>query len=108
MGILALEADERVVDVKFARDTLSVDLRDGRTITVPLAWYPRLFNATAAVPAPASPFGPLSITVAKSKRRSLRHVPASCIADPPHSDFPVNTRSKPRRAPPAPILSVKS
>ena len=23
-------------------------LRDGRTITVPLAWYPRLFNATAA------------------------------------------------------------
>jgi len=27
---------------------LSVALRDGRTITVPLAWYPRLFNATAA------------------------------------------------------------
>lgn len=48
MGILALAADERVVDVKFTRDTLSVDLRDGRTITVPLAWYPRLFNATAA------------------------------------------------------------
>ena len=40
MGILALAADERVVDVKFTRDTLSVDLRDGRTITVPLAWYP--------------------------------------------------------------------
>ena len=48
MGILALAADERVVDVKFRKDTLSVDLRDGRTITVPLAWYPRLFNATAA------------------------------------------------------------
>lgn len=49
MGILALAADERVVDVKFTKDTLlSVDLRDGRTITVPLAWYPRLFNATAA------------------------------------------------------------
>jgi hypothetical protein len=47
MGILALAADERVADVKFSRDTLSVDLRDGRTITVPLAWYPRLFNATA-------------------------------------------------------------
>lgn len=27
---------------------LSVDLRDGRTITVRLAWYPRLFNATVA------------------------------------------------------------
>jgi hypothetical protein len=25
-----------------------VGLRDGRTITVPLAWYPRLFNATPA------------------------------------------------------------
>ena len=48
MGILALTADERVLDVKFTKDTLSVDLRDGRTITVPLAWYPRLLNATVA------------------------------------------------------------
>ena len=48
MGILALTADERVADVKFTKDTLSVALRDGRTIMVPLAWYPRLFNATAA------------------------------------------------------------
>ena len=46
MGILALTADERVGDVKFTEDTLSVDLRDGRTIIVPLAWYPRLLNAT--------------------------------------------------------------
>ena len=48
MGILALAADERVADVKFKKDTLSVALQDGRTITVPLAWYPRLFNATVA------------------------------------------------------------
>jgi hypothetical protein len=48
MGILALTADERVVDVTFTKDTLSVSLRDGRTITVPLAWFPRLLNATAA------------------------------------------------------------
>ena len=48
MGILALAADERVVDVKFGKDTFSVALRDGRTITVPLAWYPRLLNATPA------------------------------------------------------------
>ena len=45
---MSLGADERVVDVKFTKDTLSVALRDGRTITVPLAWYPRLFDATAA------------------------------------------------------------
>ncbi len=48
MGILALAADERVADVKFGKDTFSVAMRDGRTITVPLAWYPRLFNATPA------------------------------------------------------------
>jgi hypothetical protein len=48
MGILALTADERVMGVKFTKDTLSVSLRDGRTITVPLAWYPRLLNASAA------------------------------------------------------------
>jgi hypothetical protein len=28
-------------------DTLGVDLSDGRTISVPLAWYPRLMNGTA-------------------------------------------------------------
>ena len=27
-------------------DTLSVDLSDGRTISVPLAWFPRLVNAS--------------------------------------------------------------
>ena len=48
MGILALRADQRVVDVRFSKDLLSVDLRDGRMITVPLAWYPRLLNATVA------------------------------------------------------------
>jgi hypothetical protein len=29
-------------------DTLSVDLTDGRTLSVPLAWYPRLSHATPA------------------------------------------------------------
>lgn len=46
MGILALAADERVVDVELSEDTLSVRLMDGRTIIVPLVWYPRLLNAT--------------------------------------------------------------
>jgi len=47
MGIMALSADERVKDIKFNEDTMSVDLYDGRTITVPLMWYPRLLNATS-------------------------------------------------------------
>jgi hypothetical protein len=46
MGILAIRVDERVKDVHFTEETISVDLMDGRTITVPLAWYPRLLNAT--------------------------------------------------------------
>lgn len=46
MGLLALAADERVKDVHFTEDTLSVDLMDGRTITVPLVWYPSLRHAT--------------------------------------------------------------
>ena len=48
MGILAANADERVKDVRIGEDRLSVDLMDGRTITVPLVWYPRLANATPA------------------------------------------------------------
>jgi hypothetical protein len=48
MGILALAADERVAEVEVTEDTLSVRLMDGRTITVPLAWYPRLLGATGA------------------------------------------------------------
>ena len=48
MGILALGADERVADVELTEDILSVSLADGRTISVPLAWYPRLLAATPA------------------------------------------------------------
>jgi hypothetical protein len=46
MSTLAVKADERVADVKITKGMLSVALRDGRTIAVPLAWYPRLQNAT--------------------------------------------------------------
>jgi Protein of unknown function (DUF2442) len=48
MGILAPGADERVASVEFTDDVLSVSLMDGRTISVPLAWYPRLLNASEA------------------------------------------------------------
>jgi hypothetical protein len=46
MSTLAIQTDERVKDVHFTDETISVDLIDGRTITVPLVWYPRLLNAT--------------------------------------------------------------
>ena len=33
-------------DVSATEDTLQVELSDGRTLSVPLAWYPRLVHAT--------------------------------------------------------------
>jgi hypothetical protein len=39
---------ERVKDVRCTRDFLQVDLVDGRTIIVPITWYPRLLHATPA------------------------------------------------------------
>jgi Protein of unknown function (DUF2442) len=48
MAFSAAAADERVLDVTVGEDALSVSLRDGRVISVPLAWYPRLLNATPA------------------------------------------------------------
>jgi hypothetical protein len=48
MGTLALGADERVAGVELTEDNLIVALNDGRTISVPLAWYPRLANASPA------------------------------------------------------------
>jgi len=42
------EPDIRVREVQVDADTLTVDLMDGRTISVPLAWFPRLALATAA------------------------------------------------------------
>lgn len=47
MGILAKVADERVLDVRCDEHSLIVDLMDGRTISVPLARYPRLLYATS-------------------------------------------------------------
>ncbi len=46
MSILAIKTDERVKDVRFTEDTIAVDLMDGRTIIVPLVWYPRLLAGT--------------------------------------------------------------
>ena len=46
MSISDIKPGERVKDVHLTEDSLSVDLMDGRTIIVPLAWYPRLLHAT--------------------------------------------------------------
>jgi hypothetical protein len=37
---------ERIVRAMCNEDSLVVDLADGRALSVPLAWYPRLLHAT--------------------------------------------------------------
>lgn len=47
MNISAIETEiPKAADVKVTDDTLSVDLSDGRTISVPLEWFPRLVHAS--------------------------------------------------------------
>lgn len=46
MPVTDIKPGERVKSVRVSGKTLSVDLLDGRTIIVPLAWYPRLLHAT--------------------------------------------------------------
>ncbi|CAG0952987.1 hypothetical protein ANRL2_00240 [Anaerolineae bacterium] len=38
----------RAINVTIDDDTLSVDLEDGRIISVPIGWYPRLTHGTPA------------------------------------------------------------
>ena len=47
MIISAVESGAPIAqDVAITGDTLRVELRDGRTISVPLAWFPRLTHAS--------------------------------------------------------------
>lgn len=38
----------RAVDAKISKRALAVDLADGRTLVIPIAWYPRLLHGTPA------------------------------------------------------------
>jgi hypothetical protein len=50
MSISAIEIEiPKALNVTVKKDALSVDLSDGRTIVVPLEWFPRLVHATPAV-----------------------------------------------------------
>jgi len=46
MSTLVLEVEPIAVEVNVTDDELVVGLSDGRSLTVPLAWYPRLFHAS--------------------------------------------------------------
>ncbi|MBI4545454.1 MAG: DUF2442 domain-containing protein [Gemmatimonadetes bacterium] len=46
MSTLRLEAEPRITRVEVTDECLIVDLADGRVISVPLEWYPRLVHGT--------------------------------------------------------------
>jgi hypothetical protein len=46
MSTLVTERDVFAVSVQFSDDSLIVHLDDGRTLSTPLAWYPRLLQGT--------------------------------------------------------------
>lgn len=48
MASLAAELEQTVkaTSARVTDETITVDLEDGRTISVPTAWYPRLLHAT--------------------------------------------------------------
>ena len=46
MSTLTLEHEPLAADVAFLGENLTVGLADGRSLSVPLEWYPRLARAT--------------------------------------------------------------
>ena len=46
MNISILEREYLATEISFSDDALSVNLNDGRSITVPLVWFPRLLTGT--------------------------------------------------------------
>ena len=48
MAILVTDRTPRATKIKFTADEMTVELADGRRISVPLAWFPRLASASQA------------------------------------------------------------
>lgn len=47
MNILIAEIQaNKAISIQVSDDSLTIELADGRTLSVPLAWYPRLFHGS--------------------------------------------------------------
>jgi hypothetical protein len=46
MATSTVEVTARAIDLRITEDELTVQLTDGRRISAPLVWFPRLLNAT--------------------------------------------------------------
>ena len=47
LSAVVMPAPPRAINVVVTDDTLTVDLEDGRTISVPIGWFPRLAHGSA-------------------------------------------------------------
>lgn len=47
MNTLAIKFDDHAIDVNFTQSSLHFVLADGREISAPLEWFPRLRDATS-------------------------------------------------------------
>lgn len=47
MRTVTLEAEPLARNVHFSADSFVVELEDGRKLSVPLSWFPRLLNGTS-------------------------------------------------------------
>lgn len=45
MNTLAVRVEPRIIDLSFTADALKVVLADGREVSAPLEWFPRLRDA---------------------------------------------------------------
>ncbi|MCB8980622.1 MAG: DUF2442 domain-containing protein [Ardenticatenaceae bacterium] len=46
LSVTMMMTPPKAIEVSVTDDTLLVDLEDGRTISVPIGWYPRLAHGT--------------------------------------------------------------
>ena len=46
MNTLVVDHEVFAIAVSFSEDAMSISLDDGRTVSVPLTWYPRLLEGT--------------------------------------------------------------
>ncbi len=47
MSTLVVKVEPKIIDLSFTADSLQVILADGREVSVPLEWFPRLRDANA-------------------------------------------------------------
>lgn len=45
MNTLTIKIEPRIIDISFSKDSLHVILADGREVSAPLEWFPKLRNA---------------------------------------------------------------